>query len=64
MGVAKNLLAGVLFLFPGVITDVFGLLILLQGGKISTTGENQTFTTGDKTPDIIEGEFHREDKEK
>ncbi|MBT6356395.1 MAG: FxsA family protein [Nitrosomonadales bacterium] len=64
MGIAKNLLAGVLFLFPGVITDVFGLLILLQGGKISTAGEKQTFTTGDKTPDIIEGEFHREDKEK
>jgi len=54
----------VLFLFPGVITDVFGLLILLQGGKISTAGEKQTFTPGDKTPDIIEGEFHREDKEK
>ena len=64
MGVAKNLLAGVLFLFPGVITDIFGLLILLQGGKVSTTREDQTFRSSEKAPDIIEGEFHREDKEK
>jgi len=64
MGVAKNLLAGVLFLFPGVITDIFGLLILLQSGKVSTTREDQTSRSSEKAPDIIEGEFHREDKEK
>ena len=64
MGAAKNLLAGVLFLFPGVITDVFGLLILLQGGKKSTSREDQTFRPSKKNHDVIEGEFHREEKEK
>ncbi len=52
------------FLFPGVITDIFGLLILLQSGKVSTTREDQTSRSSEKAPDIIEGEFHREDKEK
>ena len=33
MGSAKNFLAGILFLFPGVITDVFGLLILFKSGN-------------------------------
>ena len=53
-----------LYLSNSTIFTLFGLLILLHGGKISTAGEKQTFTPGDKTPDIIEGEFHREDKEK
>ena len=63
MGSAKNFLAGILFLFPGVITDVFGLLILLQGGKVSALKKEQAYKSHeDKTQDIIEGEFHREDK--
>jgi UPF0716 protein FxsA len=63
MGSAKNFLAGILFLFPGVITDVFGLLILLQGGKVSTLKKEQAYKSHEgKTQDIIEGEFHREDK--
>jgi len=63
MGSAKNFLAGVLFLFPGVITDIFGLLILFQRGRASNTKQEQTYKSRDgKTTDIIEGEFHREDK--
>ena len=63
MGSAKNFLAGILFLFPGVITDVFGLLILLQGGKASALKKKQADKPHEgKTPDIIEGEFHREEK--
>jgi UPF0716 protein FxsA len=63
MGSAKNFLAGILFLFPGVITDVFGLLILLQAGKVPAMKKGQSYKPhGEKTPDIIEGEFHREEK--
>jgi len=65
MGSAKNLFAGVLFLFPGVITDVFGLLVLLQGSRGPILKKDQAYKAPqDKTTDIIEGEFHREDKEK
>ena len=63
MGSAKNFLAGILFLFPGVITDVFGMLILLQGVKVSALKKEQAHKPYEgKAPDIIEGEFHREDK--
>ena len=46
-----------------MITDVFGLLILLQGGKASALKKEQAYKSHEgKTQDIIEGEFHREDK--
>jgi len=46
-----------------VITDVFGLLILLQGGKASALKKEQAYKPHEETtPDIMEGEFHREDK--
>tara|TARA_B100001173_G_C15856889_1_gene491252 strand:+ start:427 stop:837 length:411 start_codon:yes stop_codon:yes gene_type:complete len=65
MGSAKNLLAGVLFLFPGVITDIFGLLILFKGGSNPSSKQGHEYKSpDDKAPDVIEGEFHREDKEK
>jgi UPF0716 protein FxsA len=65
MGSAKNVLAGVLFVFPGVITDIFGLLILFKGGNgLSSKQDHKHKSSNDKAPDVIEGEFHREDKEK
>ena len=65
MGSAKNFLAGILFLFPGVITDVFGLLILFKSGNgLSSQQGDKHKSSDDKAQDDIEGEFHREDKEK
>ncbi|MDC0542404.1 FxsA family protein [Methylophilaceae bacterium] len=65
MGSAKNFLAGILFLFPGVITDVFGLLILFKSGNgLSSQQGDKHKSSDDKAQDVIEGEFHREDKEK
>ena len=41
----------------------FGLLILFQGGKVSALKKEQVDKSHEaKSPDIIEGEFHREDK--
>ena len=65
MGSAKNFLAGILFLFPGVITDVFGLLILFKSGNgLSSQQGDKHKWSDDKAQDVIEWEFHREDKEK
>ena len=64
-GSAKNMIAGVLLIFPGVLSDVLAVSLLLMpsaqplsrqqpAGRCST----QTKAAND---DVIEGEFHRED---
>lgn len=72
-GSAKNMIAGILLIIPGVITDVFAVLLLLIPSPKplnldpeTTDGfEPQTRRrTGSRSAandDVIEGEFKRED---
>ena len=66
LGSAKNLLAGVLFLFPGVITDLFGFILLMVPIQNSMSkgpspfSENQKNNT-ENSDDVIEGEYRREE---
>jgi len=63
LGSAKNLLAGVLFLFPGVFTDIIGIILLLIPIKSSLNVNSETFRHShpSKKDDVIEGEYRRED---
>ena len=55
---ARSVVAGLLLIFPGVITDVLAVLLLLwplpQGRPLD----------GDARPDVIEGEYQREPTER
>lgn len=65
MGTAKNLLAGALFLFPGVITDFIALFLILIPIKNQANKNSSSFKRHTKNNnDVIEGEYHREDEEK
>ena len=59
-GSARNLIAGVLLMIPGVITDVIAVILLLipvnQGAKNGQYHQQQS-----ANDDVIEGEFRRED---
>ena len=65
LGSAKNLIAGALFLFPGVITDVIGFIMLLIPVQQMSSSKNNTSpfekSSNKKHEDIIEGEYRRED---
>jgi UPF0716 protein FxsA len=63
LGSAKNLLAGVLFLFPGIFTDIIGIILLLIPIKSPANVNSKTFQQGHpgKKDDVIEGEYRRED---
>lgn len=63
LGSAKNLLAGALFLFPGVITDIIGIVLLLIPVQASLNQNANPFQQDvhKKNDDIIEGEYRRED---
>ena len=63
LGSAKNLLAGALFLFPGVITDLIGIVLLLIPVQASLNKNANPFQQDahKKNDDIIEGEYRRED---
>ena len=66
LGSAKNLLAGVLFLFPGVITDLFGFILLLIPIQNSMNKASSPFSESRKnntenSDDVIEGEYRREE---
>ncbi|MDZ4099444.1 MAG: FxsA family protein [Methylophilaceae bacterium] len=72
-GSAKNMIAGILLIIPGVITDVFAVLLLLIPSpkplnfeQESTSGfephtRRRTGTRSAANDDVIEGEFKRED---
>ncbi|MBZ4200650.1 MAG: FxsA family protein [Methylotenera sp.] len=59
-GSARNIIAGVLLIIPGIMTDIMAALILLIPIKANaqTTPKHHANAAND---DIIEGEFHRED---
>jgi UPF0716 protein FxsA len=57
----RSLVAGLLLIFPGVISDVLALLLLIWpmsgGGSIRRGGGRDA----DRTPGVIEGDYRRED---
>lgn len=62
-GSAKNIIAGILLIIPGVISDVLAVILLLMPSAKPIFSNPQAGTTGTKAAndDIIEGEFRRED---
>ena len=69
LGTAKNLMAGGLFLFPGIISDIIAIILLLIPIKNNEERQNEfeanTFNKKkDSTNkgDVIEGEYRREDE--
>ena len=66
LGSAKNLLAGVLFLFPGIITDLFGFILLMipiqnSMNKASSPFSEKRKNNTNNSDDVIEGEYRREE---
>jgi UPF0716 protein FxsA len=58
----KNLVAGILLIIPGVITDAMAaVLLLLPAAEPASGGTNRYQRSGAANDDIIEGEFRRED---
>ncbi|HEY0842214.1 FxsA family protein [Methylotenera sp.] len=62
-GSARNIIAGVLLILPGVITDMIAVILLLVPIKTSQTANTQSpYQAGQAAnDDVIEGEFRRED---
>jgi UPF0716 protein FxsA len=62
-GSAKNMIAGVLLIIPGVIGDVLAVILLLIPSPEPMAMGSQAHPTGAKAAndDVIEGEFRRED---
>jgi UPF0716 protein FxsA len=62
-GGLKNLLAGILLMIPGVITDIIAVLLLLIPSAKPMQGNpfqgDSSFTSAND--DVIEGEYTRED---
>ena len=58
-GSVKNLIAGILFVIPGVITVVIAVILLLIPSAPSPS--KAAFKQGAANDDIIEGEYTRED---
>lgn len=59
-GSARNIVAGILLIIPGVITDLIAVVILLIPVDKSAI-KSTTFKQQAANDDVIEGEFHRED---
>ena len=59
-GSARNMIAGVLLIIPGVITDVIAAILLMI--PINDASKASAYRTEKAAnDDVIEGEFHRED---
>ncbi len=60
-GSARNIIAGVLLIIPGVITDLIAVVLLLI--PVNKDGQNASNhqTRKAANDDVIEGEFRRED---
>ncbi len=59
-GSARNIVAGILLIIPGVISDLIAVVILLIPVDKSAI-KSTTFKQQAANDDVIEGEFHRED---
>jgi len=62
-GSARNIVAGVLLILPGVITDMIAVILLLVPIKTSQAPNAQSPHQAGQAAndDVIEGEFRRED---
>jgi UPF0716 protein FxsA len=68
LGTARNIIAGVLLMLPGVITDIIAVTLLLIPiknaqplGEPPSNGSSRTSPYQAANDDVIEGEFRRED---
>ena len=59
-GSARNIIAGILLIIPGVITDLIAVVLLLIPVDKSAI-KSTTFKQQAANDDVIEGEFHREE---
>lgn len=59
-GSARNIIAGILLIIPGVITDLIAVVLLLIPVSNSAIKSPQ-YTQQAANDDVIEGEFHREE---
>ena len=59
-GSARNIIAGILLIIPGVLTDLIAVVLLLIPVDKSAI-KPSTFKQQAANGDVIEGEFHRED---
>jgi len=59
-GSARNIVAGILLIIPGVLTDLIAVVLLLIPVDKSAI-KSSTFKQQAANDDVIEGEFHRED---
>jgi UPF0716 protein FxsA len=59
-GGARNIVAGILLIIPGVMTDLIAVVLLLIPVDKSAI-KSTTFKQQAANDDVIEGEFHRED---
>ena len=57
IGSARNLFVGLLFIIPGVITDLFAVILLLIPIK-----NNASQNINPSEEDVIEGEYRRDDE--
>lgn len=64
-GSARNIIAAILLIIPGVMTDIlaFVLLLIPTHNNQQVPPENQAHSRNSRAAndDVIEGEFHRED---
>lgn len=60
-GSARNIVAGVLLIIPGVITDIIAVILLLIPIKSGVQSSPAYKAQKAANDDVIEGEFHRED---
>ncbi|HEY8354249.1 MAG TPA: FxsA family protein [Methylophilaceae bacterium] len=70
IGSARNIFAGILLMVPGIISDAIAVLLLLPSARPAgnnrfsaepETDHRHERRGADSCPDIIEGEFRRED---
>jgi UPF0716 protein FxsA len=59
-GSARNIIAGILLIIPGVLTDLIAVVLLLIPVSKSEI-KSSTFRQQAANDDVIEGEFHREE---
>ncbi len=60
-GSAKNILAGILLMIPGVISDAIAVILLLLPGGGKLPGRQSKWSGAAANDDVIEGEYRRED---
>lgn len=60
-GSARNIIAGILLVIPGIITDIIAAILLLIPAQNAGAAPHQATARPAANDDVIEGEFRRED---